>query len=300
MNVHAVKAYPIIAASAVMLGVCAYCSLGTTDLGTNNAGTFQLDSLVSGGITRTFSVFIPSQQSATRTALIGFHGAGGTGAGMRMLMGIERAAEITGSVIVYPDAAGSSAAHTWALGCTNCTSADAAGINDYAFMNDLIKRLVQNYSVDATHVYVAGFSLGGSFAHDIACRAGGVVAGAIVVGAMPSADELPQCKPTRAIPVILILGDADPNVPWAGGGDVAYTSAEQTARMWAAWNSCNGSPELAVLDPASGAPGGAQRTFYSTCSAGSSVRLYRLLNAGRLWPAGFFSASDLITQYFLQ
>lgn len=290
----------MIVASAAMLGVCASCALGTTDLGTNNAGTFQLDSLVSGGITRTFSVFIPSKQSATRAAVIGFHGAGGTGADMRMLMGIERAAEITGSVIVYPDAVGSSAKHTWALGCTNCTSADAAGIDDYAFMNDLIERLVQKYSVDATKVYVAGFSLGGSFAHDIACRPGGVVAGAAVVGSMPSADELPQCKPTRAIPVILILGDADPNVPWEGGGDVHYTSAEETARMWAVWNSCTGSPELAVLGAVSGAPGGAQRSFYSTCGAGASVRLYRLLSAGHTWPAGFFSASDLITQYFLQ
>lgn len=300
MNVHAVKAYRTIVASTAMLGVCASCALGTTDLGTNNTGTFQLDSLVSGGITRTFSVFLPSQQSPTRAALIGFHGAGGTGADMRMLMGIERAGEITGSVIVYPDAVGSSAGHTWALGCTKCTSADAAGVDDYAFMTDLIKRLVQKYSVDATKVYVAGFSLGGSFAHDIACRAGAVVAGAAVVGSMPSADGLPQCMPTRAIPVILVLGDADPNVPWLGGGDFHYASAEQTAQTWAVWNGCTGAPEVAILDAVSGAPGGARRTFYSTCSAGGSVRLYRLLNAGHTWPAGFFSASDLITQYFLE
>jgi len=300
MNVHAVKAYRMIVASAAVLGVCASCALGTTDLGTNNAGTFQLDSLVSGGITRTFSVFIPSHQSTTRAALIGFHGAGGTGADMRMLMGIERAGEVTGSVIVYPDAVGSSAGHTWALGCTNCTTADAAGIDDYAFMTDLIKRLVQKYSIDATKVYVAGFSLGGSFAHDIACRAGGIVAGAAVVGSMPSADELPQCHPTRAIKVILVLGDADPNVPWLGGGDFHYASAEQTAQTWAGWNGCTGAPELAILDPVSGAPGGAQRTSYSTCAAGGSVRLYRLINAGHTWPIGFFSASDLITQYFLE
>jgi polyhydroxybutyrate depolymerase len=117
---------------------------------------------------------------------------------------------------------------------------------------------------------------------------------------MPSADELPGCKPTRAIPVILVLGDADPNIPWEGGGNVQYTSAEQTARMWAVWNSCTGAPEVAVLGAVSGAPGGAQRTFYSTCGAGGSVRLYRLLNGGHTWPAGTFSASDLIAQYFLQ
>jgi polyhydroxybutyrate depolymerase len=215
-------------------------------------------------------------------------------------MGIERAAEFTGSVIVYPDAVGASAGHTWALGCAKCTAADAAGIDDYAFMNDLIKRLVQKYSVDATKVYVAGFSLGGSFAHDIACRAGGVVAGAAVVGSTPSADELTQCKPTRAIPVILILGDADPNIPWEGGGDLHYASAEQTAQTWATWNGCTGAPELAVLGSVSGAPGGAQRTYYSTCAPGGSVRLYRMVNAAQTWPAGIFSASDLITQYFLQ
>ncbi len=288
----------MIVTTAAMVIACASCALGTTEPLTYGDGRLHRDSITSGGITRTFSIYVPTKQVAKRAALVGFHGAGGSGADMRMLMGIEGAADVTGSVIVYPDAVGASARNTWALGCTNCTWADAAGIDDYSFMNDLIKRLVERYSVDATRVYVAGFSLGGSFAHDIACRAGGVVAGAAIVGSMPSADELPQCKPSRAIPVILVLGDADPNVPWEGGGAFHYASAEQTAQTWAVWNGCTGAPELAVLGAVSGAPGGAQRTFYSTCAAGS-VRLYRLLNGGHTWPAGVFSVSDLIAQYFL-
>src|SRR6266550_6330740 len=134
MNVRIASASWMIVTTAAMVIACASCALGTTEPLTYGDGRLHRDSITSGGITRTFSIYVPTKQVAKRAALVGFHGAGGSGADMRMLMGIEGAADVTGSVIVYPDAVGASARNTWALGCTNCTWADAAGIDDYSFM----------------------------------------------------------------------------------------------------------------------------------------------------------------------
>ena len=70
--------------------------------------------------------------------LLAFHGAGGTGEAFQQAIAIDQLADQYGFAVVYPDAANDTRG-TWALGCSYCTWADVAGIDDYgSFVTCLI------------------------------------------------------------------------------------------------------------------------------------------------------------------
>jgi polyhydroxybutyrate depolymerase len=92
---------------------------------------------------------------------------------------------------------------------------------------------------------VVGFSNGAFMAHRLACdvpRVTGIVA---LAGSIPGPNDRP-CKPAHAVRVIIIHGDRDSVVPYAGGavlGDVTRIapSAADAAKAWAEHNRCSGS-----------------------------------------------------------
>jgi polyhydroxybutyrate depolymerase len=246
-------------------------------------------SLVSGGRRRTFSMHVPSSY-ARRTAvplLLAFHGAGGTGSGMAMVTGLNELADRSTFVVVYPDAV-VEASRGWALGCTRCTRGDAIGIDDYAFVHDLLEWLGKRLTIDRRRVFAAGFSLGGSFAYDLACREPSLLAGAAIVGSLPSPEELATCRPsTRPLRVLTAIGDRDPNLPWAGGvgaGGVTYRSAIETMRDWAARNRCIGASTTHSLADRDGDGLAVEVHEYESCPAPGLVRFFRLQGLGHVWP----------------
>lgn len=200
-------------------------------------GTILTAAIQSNGLRRAYTLYLPSGYAGkgTRPLLLAFHGAGGSGLGMRATIDIEALADQHGFVVAYPDAAGGAARRTWALGCDTCTWADVAGIDDYRFVRELIDTLTRTYPIEPARIFATGVSLGGSFANDLACRETGLLAGVAVIASLPSADELPVCRAsTRPISVLLMIGDADPNVPVGGGGQYDYLAADSTAGLWAA------------------------------------------------------------------
>ncbi len=91
---------------------------------------------------------------------------------------------------------------------------------------------------------LVGFSNGAFLAHRIACDAGSIDAVVALAGAPPGDDD-PPCEPKRAVATIVIHGDADRVVPYAGGpllrrADRVVPGATATASYWATRNGCAG------------------------------------------------------------
>jgi polyhydroxybutyrate depolymerase len=258
----------------------------------DSAGTAQTSSLQFGGLNRTYTAYLPQgyRAGSPMPILLAFHGAGGDGASMRGL-GLESWADRVGFIVVYPDAVGGDARHTWALGCFQCTWADVQGIDDYGFVRALLATLGQKYSVNHSRVLVTGVSLGGSLAFDFACRSGGLVAGAAVVASLPSPDELSGCTAGPSTTVLIMNGDHDPNIPWDGGGRYNYLSNAEAAKFWADRDHCPSAPTSSSLP-------GVVISTYSGCDNGTYVRSYRVLGGGHAWPAGDLDASKEISQLF--
>lgn len=270
----------VILAGGIPLG----CSQAPTD--TDLAGTTRTDSLISGGLQRSFTVYFPRSHgsSSNRPVLIAFHGAGGTGQGMRHFLGND-AADRYGYVAVYPEAAPGTQG-TWALGCFECTWADMQGIDDYQFGRDLIATLASRYAVSTDQVYITGLSLGGSFVYDWGCRDSQLLRGILVIVSLPSPEELPGCRTGRPIEVMIMNGDADPNIPWNGGGRFNFLSADSAARLWRQWDGCDPSPVVSNLPDLTNDGLHVVVTTYQGCRNGVRVRLYRIEGGGHAWPAG--------------
>jgi polyhydroxybutyrate depolymerase len=262
------------------------------------AGTTVTDSLVSAGVQRRYTVHFPTgyQPGGSMPMLVAFHGSGGTGYSMQFVIG-DSIADQAGVVTVYPEAAPGTNG-TWALGCTDCTYADAAGIDDYRFARDLLGTLARRYGVSLTQVYIVGFSLGASFVYDWACRDSDRLRGILVIASLPSPEELPGCRPGRPLEVMIMNGDLDPNIPWTGGGQYNYLSADSSARLWRQRDGCQTGPSASQLPDRNNDGRFIGVTIWQDCVGGVRVRLFRIHGGGHAFPPSDFSVQEALAEMF--
>lgn len=189
----------------------------------------------SGGAKRSaFIVEHARLKRARRPVIVFLHGLSGAGVRVRDRIGLDRALKSRGVVVVYPDAIGG----RWDI-------SEAGSERELKFVRDLVARLENDGIADPKRIFVAGGGPGGILAMRLACRNADSFAGAAsLIGLMPTADAA-ACKPSRAIPFLLLAGTADPKMPFGGGaadipeykGDVV--SAAATLAPFAAAAGCS-------------------------------------------------------------
>jgi len=125
----------------------------------------------------------------------------------------------------------------------SCCNLEHRPVDDVKRLRDLLEANLANPAIDATRVFLVGYSNGGFMAQRLACDVGDRIAGVIsVAGAAPNPGV--PCAQGGALSVLVIHGDADPIVHYTGGTvfdrtDVeAHASAPETARFWANQLSC--------------------------------------------------------------
>jgi len=236
---------------------------------------------------RTYSLIKPATYDGTVPAplLILFHGAGDTGAQFRLRTGLYGSADTAGRagfILVYPDGVNGS----WAVGC-NCTDADGLGIDDVRFVRTLLAQLSAGLAIDASRIYVAGYSEGAMLAHRLACELSDRLAGAASVAATMVQRVADRCGPQGAVPFVFFHGTADLLFPWDGGG--GWLSVPATIGKWTALDGCTGPPVLG-MEPDRENDGTLVRTErYAACRAGAEVMLYAVEGGGHTWPGALGS-----------
>lgn len=242
------------------------------------------------GLDREFLVHVPPSYdgSARLPLVLAFHGTPSDAAEIRRITDFDRFADQHGFVAVYPE----SSHGDWATGCLACASAaDHARIDDVAFVRRVVQRLSSDLSIDRGRVVAVGFSNGALFVHHLACEAADLLAGAAIVGAtLLDPAFVPPCRPSRAIPIALVHGDADPTFPPGGrvfgpGEESPRTiSIDATLETWADLEGCF----LATPpDPLPDVAADGTRVFLerrSGCDRGAEVRLWRIEGGGHTWP----------------
>jgi polyhydroxybutyrate depolymerase len=289
------RLHPPVLVAVLLLGVGAAVLFALY----SGASGLQSGELRSGEFDRTYHVYVPSSYRPDQPApvLLAFHGFGGTGTGMRMMAGLDTVGDRYGALVVYPDAV-PAARRAWALGCPDCTYADTLGVDDAQFTLDLIEELARRYTIDRSRIYATGHSLGGSLVGLLACRHADQIAGVAIVASLLIQEEEAACLPARPVRYLLMIGSADSNVPWNGGGHYGYVAAEETARLWAERNGCTAPPRIDSLPNDGGAGVAATVWSYESCDA--VVRLYRLEGHGHGWPRGSpVSAPEEIGRWLL-
>ncbi|MGJ3230864.1 MAG: alpha/beta hydrolase family esterase [Oceanicaulis sp.] len=162
--------------------------------------------------------------------------------------------------------------------------------DDVGFLSALIDHLIAREGADPARIYLAGASNGAMMTHRAGCElAGKLAALAPVIAPMP-ANVAMRCDPARPTPILMILGEDDPWVPFHGGevtplgrpsGEVI--PADETMALWAEANRCSPRP---VVSHDRGRPARdgtrIRRETYQRCAAATAMIVVE--GGGHGWP----------------
>jgi polyhydroxybutyrate depolymerase len=225
------------------------------------------------GALRTAVVHTPEETigAAPMPLVIALHGSDGSGTDLEALTGYDDVADREGFVVAYADGllvqGYGPSSRSWNSGQC-CDPATSAGVDDVAFIEALIDRLVDRYPVDPERVFIVGHSNGAIMAQVLGCRLADRVAGiASVAGAL---DDSQSCNPSRGVPFLEIHGTYDQNVSWGAG--------EHSVAAWRQFNGCDGYGSRSTEGPVT-------TTTWGECRTDATVQFVSIDGAEHPWPS---------------
>jgi len=178
--------------------------------------------LTVGGFTRHYILHVPTSDSADRMPLVMMlHGAGGNASGAARNYGWILKSDAEHFIVVFPQALPFDPTrpsnfllnpNVW-----NDHRPDAAPrreIDDIAFLSAVIDDVQRQCHVDPNRIYITGFSNGASMTFTLATQLSKRIAAIAPVSGHCWPNDVALAHP---VPLMLIVGDADPLNPLAGG-----------------------------------------------------------------------------------
>ena len=259
------------------------------------------------GHVRQFRLHIPrrSHPGIALPVVFAFHGSSASASVLERETSLDRRADSLGFLVVYPEGLH----RGWNIGeC--CRYSFKHRVNEVRFVSAMLDWLHSSLYIDMKRVYATGYSDGATLSYLLACALPlRITAVAGVAGTL--FDPLPACRLPRSVPVIVMHGTDDANVPYGGqrGGAPEQPgkhfthSASEVARFWVVQDRCDPIPTTVVA-------GNVLQARY-TCGQGGEVRFYTIRHGQHGWPGGgrgwIFSpvppqdmvATDSIVAFFL-
>jgi polyhydroxybutyrate depolymerase len=169
-------------------------------------------------------------------------------------------------------------------------SAEKNPAGDVAFFDQLLDKLVAEYSVDANRIFATGYSDGGLMVFRLGCSMGKRIAAIAAVAAALPKEMAGPCEMPRAVPLLMLNGTSDPVIRYGGGlvkgTGLTTLSVQATAEKWAGLDRCVGKPALTTLPPRDKHGMQTRVDTYSGCRDGAEVALYAIEGGGNTWPSG--------------
>jgi len=186
-----------------------------------NANPTVQKSLLYGGWERTYYVHVPPGYNGSHLAplVVMLHGARGSGLEAEAQTGWSDLADSNGFIVAYPDGGPWWNVYDW--GGPTTLPPSSLGISpilrdDSGFLLAMINQLKSDYAIDATRVYMTGFSIGASMTITCAFKFADVFAAVAPVSSawmtndfMYSIDPHSVPQPKLPIPVYLWRGDLE-------------------------------------------------------------------------------------------
>lgn len=249
---------------------------------------------------RTYKLHIPWSYTGNEKfpLVFAFHGAYSNASEMELITGFNGKAGPNKYIVCYPNAA----VENWNEGC-DCNKPHRLGIDDIGYIEYLIDKIKSEYNIDTTRIYAVGYSQGGLFATNVACKLSGKFAAVATVASTMSLPLSQNCAPQNKMPILMIHGTLDNVIPWGGSnnGSFSLLSAENAIKFWANINSCDQTPVETFL-PDNGDPLiNVNVIEYEDCSDESETILYAIGGGGHEWfNRPDIVASDVIIDFILK
>lgn len=200
-----------------------------------------------GGEIREYIMYVPAMYSSSNPTplMFSFHGGGGDGQGMIGLNDMRPIADTANFIAIYPSGADGAWMHKV-----------PTTYNDIYFVEAIIDALSIEFNVDNERIYACGYSEGGIFTYELACRLSSRIAAiASVSGSMmtdtyrndpsPNGYGFPVCSPSHPTAIMFIPGTVDMNPhSMYNGLSPYYMSASEISTYWSTQNNTNLSPTV--------------------------------------------------------
>ena len=249
---------------------------------------FAVVHLLSQGRDRHYRIHVPAHVASPAALVLVFHGGSNTPEMMEEIGGFDALSDREGFIVAYP----AGVEKTWNDG-RGTTESAKAGVDDVAFVRQVVSDIAKHHSIDPKRVYATGPSNGGIFSNRLGCDAADLFAAiGPVIGTIAS-NLAPQCHPARPISVVGIQGVDDPLMPFAGGDEGGprhlgrggkIEGGRATQEMWSRLNGCAKGPSIAPLPKVADDGTSVTRRAYSACTAGTEVVWYEIQGGGHRWP----------------
>ena len=204
------------------------------------------------GNNREYIIYVPSiyDGSEAYPLMFNFHGGGGTSNDFININDMRSVADTAGFIAVYPQAAvdPNDGSNAWLHKAP--TSHD-----DVFFIEAIIDTLSNDYFIDNNRVYACGYSEGGIFSYELACRLNNRIAAISSVSGSMLVDSfrdsyynLGFCSPVHPTAILLIPGtnDMSPHSTYTGFQPY-YMSADEITTYWSNYNNTDINPSISQL-----------------------------------------------------
>ncbi|MEW6113890.1 MAG: PHB depolymerase family esterase [Thermodesulfobacteriota bacterium] len=241
------------------------------------------------GLSRTFHVFVPDKLDRARRIplVIALHGGATNGEIMERFSGLSETAAKHSFIVAYPNGTGRmKAVRTWNSGRC-CGYAQRRNINDVAFIEHLIKFMIEQHHVDPSRVFVTGMSNGAMMAYRVAAeipeRVAAVAAIAGTLDVEPSSLRAP-------VPVVHFHGTDDQFCPYEGGRGsrslvrIGHNSVKHTIDAWVKANHADPAPMVEEMPDRFDDGTRVVKYAYKTKQDPNNIVLYKIIGGGHSWP----------------
>lgn len=241
------------------------------------------------GDTRQYQIYVPASYDGASSVplLFNFHGGSDVIANQISIADMSPIADTADFILVYPQALSDPNDG----GSNNWIHKSPTDIDDVFFIDLLIDTLAANYNIDLTRVYACGYSLGGEFTFELACRLNNRIAAIAVVARTMGVQTLNHCAPVHPTGVLTILGTSDQTsnyngVSWAGVK--YYLSADEVHDYWVNHNNCNPIPIISAMPNTNSSDGSTvEKYVWLDENACSYVQQFKVIGGGHDWPGTY-------------
>lgn len=234
------------------------------------------------GLTREYSIYIPESYDGNVAfpLLFNFHGGNDVIANWQITADMRSLADSFDFILVYPQARRDPSDGN----SFNWLPKTPGTFDDVAFISALIDSIASDYLINQNRIYACGYSLGGEFSYELACKLSSRIAAIGAVARTMQADPNSYCSPVHPTGVLTILGTDDFISPYEGlvfGGIEYYISASEMHSYWANYNNCDATPTISIDSPS------VERYTWSTESGCTYVEELKVIGGGHDWPGSF-------------
>lgn len=246
------------------------------------------------GNSREYIIYIPSNYdgSVEFPLMFNFHGGGGLSSDfMNFYNDMRPLADTAGFIAIYPQAAIDPVDGSYAWLHKAPTSH-----NDIFFIEAIIDTLSSEFSIDNDRVYACGYSEGGIFSYELACRLNNRIAAISSVSGSMLEDsfrnsyyDLDFCSPVHPTAVLLIPGTADSNPHSSYNGfPPYYMSVEEITTYWSNYNNTDINPIINELPNTNLFDGSyVEQRIWENGDNCSRIEELKVIGGDHDWPGAF-------------